>query len=712
MGDYDTVINNNLLARVVRSSVQLTTPVGTLASPKPAGSLAYNAAAGTMNYSDGNRWVGMLEYTEPARSIRVAQQDGEFDNLADAVAQAISLNPTEDNGVKIVVYPGTYKINNPLDLPAFVTVTTAGVANRIVILLAANSADTLLNMERNSFINGLHLINGDVGCLTKDGRIGIMNCSFQGCARAIVGVGAAVDGEAFVDNCSFDSVGGALWAEDNFTITATNLTIRSVGQAFGNLGTSHIDVFGASLERVTTAITTESTQYLQNVQFRTITEGFINGVVDMNNCVITEPKTVFKVDKNCTIRGNGNQFHPLNIQGDGNIQLGTYSDEGQSIVGNISLGDTYHPTTTYIGEGRPYTRGIIAFRGSTDVAGNFLSYEDITEEVISDQSVKVFADENINGEFVLGSRELDFTSFELYTEDGFLSNSSSRVIMESFTSVGWVPMPFMSVVNNTAQGDEALIQDTQATYRLGGVLNALPLLAVNGVSGHFIRFRRIITDPQSVSVRNTRLIGSTVKVSPTGFKETFGQSQGSKKIDLFTNTSSSANSPATIAQNLYYTSTISVARTFSSFSTAVDSQFATDTFALPYDMDTGKGLVVELRTTTPTVIGGSSSIQLQVSLYKTNPALVFFSAGTAPATPAGITRTATIGPSIAPLGTVVTTRLSFDTSTYRGGTPLVPGDIMALNIGRIAQFVSDYNDSMILLSATAIYTSWCDGGVI
>lgn len=116
--------------------------------------------------------------SNPSRHITVAKSGGDFDNLTDAFAAAVLLVPAVNDPVEILVYPGTYIFNNPIDIPNYVLLTSlCDGANSIVVLEAANNA-VGFNLVNESSINGFTISNCNIPVRATTGISRVTNCIF------------------------------------------------------------------------------------------------------------------------------------------------------------------------------------------------------------------------------------------------------------------------------------------------------------------------------------------------------------------------------------------------------------------------------------------------------------------------------------------------------------------------------------------------------
>lgn len=715
-----TDYTGSLVAQNISSTEILTLPNLNSNVIVPSGSLKYNTATNLVNYSDGTQWltVGGSSFIPPARTIRVAQQNGDFDNLPAAITAAIALIPTLSNGVKITVHPGTYIITSPITVPSFVSIVGISLSAKTQIFQYSDTTNTTFTMQANSHIIGITINGGGAG-LTSNSDCSLRDCIITNCA--LVGILGSLGMKLFMENIEFITCFRDIDATDGSVIIARNISISQTTNISLLLrGGSNVTINEARVSNPLTFINADvgSMATLNNFTLEQSSTfyGLLRGTIYMNNWnvpyVLGGPNSGFTVASTARLFGSGNRIHPSQLSSNplSSALILNYSDERGNISGtggNFEIGLIGLGSFTHIGKGGPSVQSMRVFKTQNDATGALISTTEVTSSFLLENNTgtPAFDSENLNSSIIVGSTAR-WKAIQIRFITGYATSSKPFLVFErNVTGVSWTPIPVMSVTDlNIPQGDE-LMKAGVFTYHFQPIVNTS---SFGLTSGRWIRIRRIIADTTNPEIDYIRIIPDTTRLDLNGFQTHYGRSQARKSIEMFKNPFASLVNPASNI-DLYYTSLMAINRPYIRLTVSpIDSSRITDTFTVPYDMDTSRNIeiVLKMACTTEEPLF-NLFFQLTVRVHKIDS--LDYDQISAPVNPSLPLQTTTLfSPFIQ--GQFLTRVLTFNAQSFNNTFP--NRDDIAVSISREPVGLTtpnSYSGDIVIFSVSVVYSSWSNG---
>lgn len=391
-------------------------------------SLGVNAPNNSfLRHDNGNVTFETIDLpSRPSRHITVALSGGDFDSVELALNAAVLLSPNTSQPVEIQIYPGLYSINNPLTIPASVSLTTLSDVNNnsIVTIDCQNPGAIGFDLKSRSSIDGMKIINALPAISLSFGSAQISNITTE---NTLIGI------EIF---------GGSVLIGRTLTITSgsnsanvvTGIVCRDGAKFFGN------DIYCRNIAG------TFSTAYrcdgLGSIMFLDnsssvgvdICSGLTNGgIINMNggrainttnvshfiqsgstlNIIAHEMvgtgldlaigSTSIVNAQACRIRKDRIFITPGGILR-GNYFSDTPADIGMHIMGELSVGSVEAPSESSFGSGDSFVIGMRVYHCNV-ISGNLTNFVDITDFVsVNDGTTSgIFASTAIGQCLLIGS---------------------------------------------------------------------------------------------------------------------------------------------------------------------------------------------------------------------------------------------------------------------------------------------------------------------
>jgi hypothetical protein len=181
-----TSSTNNIISRALFTS-NGTNSVSTYAASNPIFGQILTATS-----SNTATWQTLPFYQEE-RIINVFQNapnvSPDWDNISDAILDAISLTPSESNQILILIFPGTYQESIPITVPPYVSLSGIST-NNVNIRPAVPAASTAMLI-----LNG----NTKISNITLDGFDGVAS-------YATIGISSVIGTLGSIDICTLVTV--------------------------------------------------------------------------------------------------------------------------------------------------------------------------------------------------------------------------------------------------------------------------------------------------------------------------------------------------------------------------------------------------------------------------------------------------------------------------------------------------------------------------
>ena len=134
--------------------------------------------------------INLLKGLTTERSLMVSKEGAaDATTIKDAVALAVAMNPTQLSPVTIQVMSGTYAEDNPINIPQWVTIYSAGGTYSATVI--ANNNGNIFVGNGNSQLNGFTVIGGvsfsNVAYVSTSSATGeIKNCILMNCETGVL----------------------------------------------------------------------------------------------------------------------------------------------------------------------------------------------------------------------------------------------------------------------------------------------------------------------------------------------------------------------------------------------------------------------------------------------------------------------------------------------------------------------------------------------
>ena len=691
----------------------------------------------------------------PERTISVAQSGGDFDNLTDAVTEANSLIPVQSNPVTILVYPGEYANPTILTPDGYISIIGVGGYDSVRILGQAR-------LSNNSLIENVTFANEGEALQIQDNNVIVRNCRFDLISSTCINIFNGVlpyliDGCTFFSNCNLGV----------FMTTATGIIQNCIFQNANGLesfSSSNVDIQNCTFDRnsnVGIVFRSAGRSYVTNCNFDRPEIGIdiVSGLqkVLINDCYFKEETggntTTWNIRadanghtiriNNTTLNKNKLSIFNSNII-DGSIFSYDDIDPGLNIYSELQVGRPLRPQKTILGGGEATRRqmdGIVFAQGeangSTSTIFNFNQVTDFNDGI----DTPLFA-LNQNAQILLiGSIKFPFSAFRMNITSSLgvqVTNADVRIeywdgsnfvlcdkllteLREPYLPVDYRNL-FLQDDYNIRLGDTSIESDgSKRNNKLSPVL-----LTIGGITAYWIRFRilgPLVEIPTSDDIR-VHPEGS-INFYSNGYTEYFGTSQPRRSINIPIRLAESVNSTPN-NEDVYIGESLSgynigFKGIDNAFPTATD-RFLSFPLSLPNDIDTSKGLVIELRYFGDTANTGFLEFDFAGSYVRDIADGV--------STLNNITTTPNINTDNVLFGR--TDFIEFDSANANklqslnipvgieevlaarnrdnGGTGSGLGDFIIVNFGRLGTSPSDsYTGKIICVSIRLIYTAYNNG---
>ena len=330
-----------------------------------------------------------------------------FSTIKDALAEAATLGPCA-----IWVLPGTYVEDNPLTIPANVSVYSEGGAY-ITTVVPMNPNSNLFEASAGSFLSGLHL-TGVTGAsaIYYDGAQ-LLDHNVRECLITNCDVGVESEngpGRVFMNAVMFAStatpsittINKCLWAHDGGAIHGATVPVigipgNRIGKGIvseGKNGTSGdssiVNIFNSAARLCDTGVEINEDGHIQLSAFRLTYNGIgtqlngtgtdsdlnYNGVSFADNTTDLDIQTSqahlvllsCQINHEKLINPNSNPFYATLYS------EAASNDRGQKVVGEFHVGLPYAPTESAFGEGDSHVFGMSVLSNTNQEVGTWADH--------------------------------------------------------------------------------------------------------------------------------------------------------------------------------------------------------------------------------------------------------------------------------------------------------------------------------------------------
>lgn len=685
---------------------------------------------------------------------------GDFSTVKEAM-ESIE-NSGSNNRFIVMVAPGIFKEDNPIQGKEYVTLLGAG-DNLNTRIESTNDGQPIIIGASNFFVNNLTFYGSVNECAIHMAVSGNMVCRNLGILECHKGfcidhVGANVD----VFNPAFVAFG--ITTEAYIDVTAGNLTLYSAKLAGDSRANDIVKISGVNSVATINNIISFSPNVQTGVriedQARVVTLGTsIVGAVDglvISGGANARFKTVtifnsqndgLRIDDvgsntqvglvSATIQDSGNQnFNILSptslLFGSGITNLTKAAltpgariqamfidlfegDEGVGIVGELHVGTPENATEAAIGEGDSYTRGMMVYTWDGS------SYINVSEAA-SSVSGSTFEFPNVNdGTAIYISSSLQTITdriphFGIKTKVTTAADyGSGNIVVEFWNGSIWEETNIMETHSEPNYLPHANVVFGQAgNYQIRYDVN----LATNGwkkndpvsflTDLYWVRFRIDGAINIAPVFEQFKLHSNRFEINSDGWIEYFGSARPIGVLPWDMGLAEPANSSPS-NQDIFISDNVAVGRTENKFTNGATDRIGFNAY-LPLDLDTSSPVKFRWSVITDNSGGGDISWAIRWA-YSTDGDSVYENTGSAPTTGANEQQINLSSAAPTVDSTQKTYEVSLDISNMisRRETGSF-GDVLWITLERTVGDTHAGNVSVINLRA--FYTKWCEGGHI
>jgi hypothetical protein len=643
--------------------------------------------------------------------------------IADAIAEAVTLSPADDNRIAVVVQPGEY-IEPQLTIPAYVELRSA-FGRDVTKIIAQTATAPLINMSADAVIRGLTLEGandtGGIGIYdAAAGRCTVQDVLVQDCTTCIMSTGADVS--MLIDDtiCRRPSAGtkldvgllatggsemllrrvgvegtlaglaGIAFFPDGGAIFGENLAGFLVSTGFKNDNSGLVSVRGAFINGCVNAVHVPASagpNSIVGISLLTVSNATNWDVLNESTGRIYIADSVLDETKISTvglIQGTRHNRNPV-----GAI--------GMVCEGPFSVGSSNANAPAAFGGGGPHLADMRVFTAPTPGG----SFTEITDELASTTGsvVDLFEGTGIGNTVYIGDIH-DFPG--IFADITIPYDQSGAIVSEYWNGGAWEAVPWMThkaVAPWSTYGNQLFNvagpmhmnlgpRPGAASTDLGGALPDLYYLRMRITSA-------ITTIPQA---ERMRIHTDSLVVNEDGTQLYFGKARPIRTLPISYNTFEGAGlapNPQNIVYGTYgpLSAVLEVGHLYNSYPNNLTRKIGTEV-QLPADLDTSNPLEFEIEWH-----GGTSTGNMTWEVFYTThpPDEILAHAGPGPLT-ISLSSVTTAGPGTAFEGVV---------STHSIPIPEVVADerrTLALMIQRRGA-VDSYTDAAVVRSVRLRYTA-------
>jgi len=653
----------------ITSIDRLSTPSKTSApTVAQAGSFYYNSTSDTIFRSDGSNWILVQDGTNSlgsnyARNITVAQSGADYNNIQDAITEAVSLTPAPGNFVRITIYPGVYDLPSNQSLPQYSSLFAVG---DVFINKSGGGglSDHYFSMTGFAQINGIQFISAGLTnsvCIRYEGQNNmIRNCSFSGSERYLFS--NVANSQLFCETVRFTIGVNTI---STITITGSNsflrieglrvegnnilsniISVKSSGNEtliynifsnaiidlFADIEGSDLTIDGGKITNATTAILAGNNCI-----------GLISGISFENNT----NDLALASGSDVTVSSSKITFTKINFAGGilrGEFQDPSPDEPAIKIVSELNVGDALNPVEAVFGGGDSNTNGMRVFHcQATGPLDNGSGFIEITNDVKFDDGVSAdgFASTAVNECLLIGYERAPFAGIKIDLMASAIPDGlRNETILEYYGSGQFNETVMMSTESNPDYGSFAnrRFQTGDYQYRFGYLPSDQSLTTINGVSAYWFRFRITSAITTVPAIDRIKIHPpNRLEINSDGFTEIFN-STTTQRQTLDINTSQVVfGSPAN--QDLFIGTNFGFGFRENSF-----QSFANDTvsfiISVPDNINTARPLTISFRFMGESSSSGNVRFNIKAAFMTDNAddpttSGIFNTNGAAPATPPG-----------------------------------------------------------------------------
>jgi hypothetical protein len=626
----------------------------------------------------------------PERTIIV--QEGGSIEAGIAAALALSPVPSAAAPAAVLVYPGVYG-EPPLTVPSWVTVksaagpeatfVTSDVDNAPLFTGSANTALQGFDISEASAPNGVGVTTSAAGTFV------VRECVVHDCETGFLASGANVVLE--LTDCKVlrsagDTLDVAYQADSAAFLNGHNVSAKGVA---GTLITTAFVADGASsvlhaheaeVEFATNGLMVSNTGSLNMWSGRVFdcTNAFriaaTSGSMEVFGVEADDSTSWDLLVESATgiFIGSGNEIRQDRVSiVDGATIVSQHvsdfaGDLATIILGELQVGSPEMPSESVFGEGDSHVRGMSVFRNTNLEAG---VWSDITTEMASasGSTANAFPGAGVGNTFYIGG-DLEFPGFKVDTTVA-IALGAGALIWEFWSGAAWTEFALMAADSVAPYGSHA--EDVFGRVAFEQVRFGIPLTgwtqkSLNGTTKFWARARVSAGITTVPTLEQTKLHTNRTEINADGVTEHFGTAELTQNLFWHRNLVDPIVGVAPQSANLDFSANITLGAINNSFrDNQVDA--VGGTAEIPEGLDTSQPLSLVL-TWRPTASPGNIEFELITALRQVGQLLNGAAPETLVNTIAGVTTT----------NQIAQTSIDIDVSS------LVPGDILAIRIGRDA----------------------------
>ena len=694
--------------------------------------------------------------------INVAKEGGDFDSVKlamDSITDNSILNP-----YTILVAPGNYIENNPIQCKEWVSVRSLG-GSFVTSLSCMNVGFNMFDLVDRVVIKGINVF-------------GVLSTAYA-FSMEVAGI------VGLIDNINYKCSNGIFVNHADANVLVTNhgefneitTTNKSLYITAGNVTVNGYKVAGAT--GITTAVEVDgANSFLQLDNFESASANvatalkFINGcfvkgsINDIKKCndgmVLSGSDTEVRMDvlkmHQCVNDGfridnsgtgiflamfattvsecGGLNFNVLNancsVVGNGFTEIkNSYviegakfyaylldlsdDDEGLNIFGELHVGTPENPAESVMGEGDSYTRGMLVY------TYNGIAYVDVTAEAQS-ASGSTFAFSNVNANtaiYVASTREKDGDVLKHYGIKTKVNTAGvmgvGSIVCEYWAGLSWVDVNVMEAQSGGQYYPYAnqIFQHTGShQIRIDSELHNDSWTKNDPMSlgddYYWIRYRIVTGITTAPVFEQFKVHSNRFEVNGDGWPEFFGKSRPIGRLPWALGLlEAAASSPGN--QDLFISDNIDVGRVENKFANGAVDRIGFSSY-LPLDLDTSSPIKLLFSIITDDTSAGDIDWVIRWG-FTADGFSVYRSQIAAPTT--GVNEQSLAESEAAPAAadTQLTYEFLLDVSNMVSRKDAGFGDVLWATIERVGN-VDTHSGDVSMIAIAGFYTKWCEGGHI
>jgi hypothetical protein len=469
-----------------------------------------------------------------SHTLTVAKSGGMFTTIADAVDSIKSATTDSLNRWTVLIYPGIYMEQNPIDIPNYTSIKSVGLIGTVGIEPLNSGA--VFTFDTLSVVDGLSILKADLAfLLDKPGNNQITNCIISGGDTAI-----KISNRyqlAYIDNIYLVSEGVTL--KEGIRLEAGRLAISRVNVVNNDAVNTVFSITGSSsfatISNCNTASFNVDTVLVARDSARVIVSSY--SIIGAKNGLVayTYSNVKFNGDSHLQISGSYTIDDPTS-------NLGGYAnnddnDEALIIEGQeLHVGDAAKGFEVCLGKGDSYSDDISVwtYDGST--------YEDYSDSVKRVDGFGIeFPNVNTNTAIYIAS-----TVNDTIKHDGIkiaivdsMTLGSGEVVLEYWNGSTWVEENAMVSESGAPYAPHAknyFEQSVDVHIRYNIVLTndswGVSDDMSAGTDRKYIRFRIASPITESFRIDQIKLHPDRWEANEDGFTELFGNARNSQILEL------------------------------------------------------------------------------------------------------------------------------------------------------------------------------------